>query len=109
MNLRTPETPEQGLVRVLSALRSLGIHNIALTGGVAAGVWTSPRFTRDLDFCGVLPKEAVEPLLTRYDGVRVGPEPIPDIVRFRVGDWEADLFVSKSPYDRACLQRAVEV
>ena len=31
------------------------------------------------------------------------------MVRFSVGQWDVDLFVSKTPYDMVCLQRAAQV
>lgn len=73
------------------------------------GVWAEPRQTRDIDVCGVLPLGEVDGLLAVRDGIRSGAEELPDIVRFRVGEWDVDLFVSKGAYDRACLGRAVSV
>ncbi|MBI5528527.1 MAG: nucleotidyltransferase [Deltaproteobacteria bacterium] len=104
-----PLPVEDDLARLLRALDGLNIRNFALTGGVAFGVWVEPRETRDLDVCGVLPPESVIPLLAQYDGVRAGTGELPDMVRFRVGDWDVDLFVAKSELDNECLARAVEV
>ena len=53
--------------------------------------------------------EEVDRLLALHDGIRSGAEDLPDIVRFRVGNWDVDLFVSKEPYDRECLRRAIAV
>jgi hypothetical protein len=92
------------VVRVLHAHR---IADFAFTGGVAVGVWAEPRQTRDVDICGVLPADEVDRLLAIRDGMRTGPEELPDMVRFRVGDWDIDLFVSKDEYDRTCLGRAI--
>ncbi|MGH2726408.1 MAG: nucleotidyltransferase family protein [Actinomycetota bacterium] len=83
--------------------------DFAFTGGVAVGVWAEPRQTKDVYLCGSLPIEEVERLLALRDGVRSGPEELPDIVRFRVAEWDVDLFVSKRPYDRECLRRAIPV
>jgi hypothetical protein len=94
--------------RLVRALEGLGIHDFALTGGIAVGVWAAPRVTRDIDVCGPLPEKAVEPLMAFYDGVRFGPGDLPDLVRFRLGDWDVYLFVSKGAYDQLCLERAVE-
>lgn len=49
------------------------------------------------------------PLLARYDGLRTGAEELPDTVRFRLGDWDVDLFVAKDAYDLECLARAREL
>lgn len=100
---------EDDLRRLVRTLQSLEIRDFALTGGVAFGVWVEPRETRDLDVCGVLPPEAVEPLLALHDGMRVGASEIPDIVRFRVGEWDVDLFVAKTQEDRDCIARAPAV
>lgn len=108
MSPRHPEATGQVLGRLSSALADLGVTEFALTGGVALGVWAAPRQTHDIDLCGVLPLAAVDPLLARHDGIRSGPEELPDLVRFRIADWDIDLFVCKSPYDRVCLDRAVE-
>lgn len=95
------------LARVVAALKSHGVSECAFTGGVAVGVWARPRQTRDIDVCGVLPLDEVDRLLALRDGLRSGPEALPDLVRFRVGDWDVDLFVCKDEYDRTCLERAV--
>jgi len=83
------------------------VHDFAFTGGVAVGVWATPRQTKDVDLCGSLPAEEVDRLLALRDGIRSGPEELPDIVRFRVDDWDVDLFVSKNRYDQECLRRAL--
>lgn len=95
------------VIRVTEALRSHGVHDLAFTGGVAVGVWAEPRQTKDVDVCGTLPPAEVNRLLALRDGIRSGPEELPDMVRFRVGDWDVDLFVCKDAYDRTCLDRAV--
>lgn len=97
------------LRRLVEVLQRFGVVEYAVTGGIAFGVWASPRATRDVDLCGVLPRESVDRLLAQHDGIRVGPGEVPDLVRFRVGDWDVDLFASKSEYDREVLRRAVEV
>lgn len=96
------------LQRVANVLDSHNVKDFALTGGVAVGVWSAPRQTKDIDVCGTLPTEEVDRLLALRDGFRSGPEEVPDIVRFRVGQWDVDLFVSKSEYDRECLSRAID-
>lgn len=78
------------LARVAQVLTSHHVDDFAFTGGVAVGVWAEPRQTRDLDVCGTLPLDE-------------------DMVRFRVGDWDVDLFVAKDDYDRACLARATSM
>ena len=100
------DSPLAVLERLTGALVKLGVTDFAITGGVALGVWTEPRETRDIDLCAVLPPAAVDPLLAYHDGIRSGPEGVPDLVRFRIGSWDVDLFVAKSAYDRACLDRA---
>jgi hypothetical protein len=103
-----PVEPAGAVVQqVVEALRNHGVHEFAFTGGVAVGVWAAPRQTRDVDVCGRLPVDEVNRLLAVRDGIRSGPEELPDLVRFRVGDWDVDLFVTKGPYDEACLARAV--
>lgn len=104
-----PEPVAAILGRVAQVLRSHRVLDFAFTGGVAVGVWAVPRQTRDVDLCGSLPIEEVDRLLSLRDGIRSGPEELPDIVRFRVEDWDVDLFVSKRPYDRECLRRAIPV
>jgi hypothetical protein len=94
------------LQRIVAVLRSHRVDDFAFTGGVAVGVWAAPRQTKDVDLCGSLPLSEVDRLLALHDGVRSGPAELPDVVRFRVGSWDVDLFVSKSPYDRECLRRA---
>ena len=103
----TPEPGADVLLRVEAVLRAHGITNFAFTGGVAVGVWASPRQTRDLDLCGELPLAEVDRLLAQRDGIRAGTGELPDMVRFRVGDWDVDLFVSSGSYDAECLRRAV--
>ncbi len=95
------------VARVIRVLHSHGVEEFAFTGGVAVGVWAEPRQTRDLDVCGTLPLAEVDRLLALRDGIRSGPEELPDLVRFRVGDWDVDLFVCKDAYDRTCLDRAL--
>ena len=97
------------LERIAAVLESHRITDFAFTGGVAVGVWAQPRQTRDVDVCGVLPLDEVNRILSLRDGMRTGAEELPDSVRFRVGDWDVDLFVCKDAYDRACLDRAVIV
>lgn len=109
MSGKLPEPPSEAIGRLGRLLASLGIRDFAVTGSVALGVWAVPRETHDIDLCGELPPAAVEPLLALHDGMRAGPGELPDLVRFRVGDWDVDLFVSKGAYDRTCLERAIEV
>lgn len=97
---------EEALARTVEILHDHGVNDFAFTGGVAVGVWATPRQTRDLDVCGVLPAEEVNRLLALRDGIRSGPEQLPDMVRFRAGAWDVDLFVSKDTYDHECLSRA---
>jgi hypothetical protein len=59
--------------------------------------------------CGVLPKESVDRLLALHDGFPVGPSEVPDIVRFRAGLWDVDLFVAKNEHDLEALRRAQRV
>jgi hypothetical protein len=98
----------QILARVVAVLRSHGVHDFAFTGGLAVGVWAAPRQTRDLDVCGSLAADEVNRLLAQRDGIPSGPEELPDMVRFRVGDWDVDLFIRKDPFDEECLRRAIE-
>lgn len=97
------------LERIAAVLASHRVHDFAFTGGVAVGVWATPRQTRDVDVCGVLPIEEVNRILALRDGMRTGAEALPDSVRFRVGDWDVDLFVCKDAYDRTCLDRAIVI
>jgi hypothetical protein len=104
-----PDSAATILPRIAAVLRDHHVVDFAFTGGLAVGVWATPRQTKDVDLCGSLPMEEVDRLLALRDGVRSGPAEAPDIVRFRVGTWDVDLFVSKSSYDHECLRRAVEV
>lgn len=104
----TPEALPAVLGQLVGPLERLGIRDFAVTGSVALGVWAAPRETRDIDLCGVLPAASVDRLLAQHDGMRFGPGELPDVLRFRVGAWDVDLFVSKGAYDRNCLDRAVE-
>lgn len=97
------------LPRIQAILASVGVPDFALTGAVALGVWTVPRFSDDVDLCGVLPKESVDRLLALHDGFAVGPSEVPDIVRFRAGRWDVDLFVAKDEHDLEVLRRAQRV
>ncbi len=101
--------PSIPLKRITAVLEAHGVVEFAFTGGLAVGVWSAPRQTRDVDICGSLPLDQVDRLLAQRDGIRSGTEELPDIVRFRVLDWDVDLFVAKGPYDRECLRRAVSV
>jgi hypothetical protein len=103
------ERPAAVLAELKRALNQLGISEYAVTGGLALGFWVRPRQTMDIDLVGVLPIASVDRLLALHDGMRVGPEPVPDIVRFRIGRWDVDFFASKSKYDLEALGRAVEV
>jgi hypothetical protein len=95
------------LAQIARVLRSHRVDDFAFTGGVAVGIWAQPRQTRGVDVCGSLDPAEVDRLLALHDGIRAGAEELPDLVRFRVGDWDVDLFVAKDAYDRSCLQRAV--
>jgi hypothetical protein len=103
-----PENVGRVLERVAAVLRGHQVLDFAFTGGVAVGVWAAPRQTKDVDLCGSLPVEEVDRLLALHDGIRSGAEQLPDIVRFRVDDWDVDLFVSKTAYDHECLRRAIQ-
>lgn len=103
------QVPSIPLKRITAVLESHGVVDFAFTGGLAVGVWSTPRQTKDLDICGSLRLEEVDRLLAQRDGIRSGTEELPDIVRFRVLDWDVNLFVTKGAYDRECLRRAVSV
>ncbi len=107
MTSDTPEPVSLVLKRIVAVLASHQVVEFAFAGGLAVGIWSSPRQTKDLDICGTLPLKEVDRLLALRDGIRSGSEALPDIVRFRVGDWDVDLFVSKGPYDFESLRRAV--
>ena len=104
-----PESPAEALARIEGVLARHGVTEFAITGSVALGVWATPRETRDVDLCGVIPLGEVDRLLAQHDGVRGGAGELPDVIRFRVGSWDVDLFVCKSHYDEVCLRRAVRV
>lgn len=95
------------LAQVVAVLERHRVQDFAFTGGIAVGVWSAPRQTKDLDVCGSLPADEVNRLLALRDGVRARSGQLPDMVRFRVGSWDVDLFVAKGDYDRACLARAL--
>jgi hypothetical protein len=103
------ETVEATLGRLVQLFAALGIDRYALTGGIAFGVWGEARETRDLDVTAVLPERALLPLLAQFDGIRFGSSEIPDVVRFRLRDWDVDLFVAKSDFDQEILSRATAV
>ena len=109
MDTDIPDVAGAILERIADVLRSHHVLDFAFTGGVAVGVWAAPRQTKDVDLCGSLPVEEVDRLLALRDGIRSGADELPDIVRFRVQDWDVDLFVSKDTYDRECLRRAIAV
>lgn len=104
-----PEAPGEILARLARVLEGVGVREWAVTGSVALGVWAAPRETRDVDLCGVLPLASVDHLLAGHDGFLPGAQELPDLVRFRVLDWDVDLFVTRGEYGRGCLARAVEV
>jgi len=103
------ESPGDALARLSDVLARHGVLDFAVTGSVALGVWAAPRETRDIDLCGTLPLHEVDRLLAQRDGIRSGTGELPDLVRFRLGSWDIDLFVSKSGHDEECLRRAVSV
>jgi len=96
------------LAAIVRILRSSGVTRFAFTGAVALGVWVRPRRTRDVDLVGEVEATASDRLLALHNGVRSGASELPDLVRFRVGDWDIDLFVAKGDYYRQSLGRAVE-
>jgi hypothetical protein len=100
--------PADAIRRLAAVLDRLGVTDYAFTGGLAVGVWAAPRQTHDIDLVADLPLESVDRLLAEHDGIRSGPSPRPDLVRFRVGDWDVDLFVAADEYGRTCLGRARE-
>ncbi len=97
------------LGRLAQVLAGFGVTDFALSGGVAVGVWSTPRTTRDIDVCGVLPPASLDSMLAVLDGMRFGPSEVPDSLRFTIERWDVDFFVAKSAYDRECLARAVNV
>jgi hypothetical protein len=97
------------LGRLSTVLAGFGVTDFAVSGGVAVGVWASPRTTRDIDLCGSLPPDSLDAKLSVLDGMRFGPQSLPDSIRFALGPWDVDFFVAKSDYDRACLSRALPV
>jgi hypothetical protein len=101
--------PAEVLAGLLADLRRRGISETALTGGLALGAWVAPRYTKDFDLCALVPESAVDPLLAQFEGIRVGPERIPSMIRFEFAGWSVDVFVAKTGYDLECLRRAVEV
>ena len=101
--------PADVLKRLSAELISLGVKDAAITGGVAVGFWSTPRTTRDIDLCATVPLASVDRILLTQDGIRGGPEQLPDVIRFRFGEWDVDLFVAKSAFDESCLKRATEV
>lgn len=103
------DSPGDVLGSLVETLQANGISPVAVTGGIAFGVWVSPRYTRDFDLCAVVPDAAVDRILARYDGIRVGPERLPTIMRFSFRGWDVDLFVVHTAYDRECMNRAVGV
>lgn len=109
MHPNQPELPRVLLERIARVLYDHQVLDFAFTGGVAVGVWSAPRQTKDIDLCGSIPLAEVDRLLALHDGIRSGSEDLPDIVRFRIDEWDVDLFVSKDVYDRECLQRAIAV
>lgn len=88
MSSALPQPPGAILARIVEVLHDHGIEQFAFRGGVAVGVWAVPRQTRDVDLCGVLEQAEVDRLLALRDGIRSGPGRLPDLVRFRVADWD---------------------
>lgn len=97
---------ERAIARLDAVLRSVGVARYALTGGTAFGVWCGPRQTRDVDVVADVPLAAVDPLLAFHDGMRFGPEELPDILRIDVAGWDVDLFVVKREVDVGALERS---
>lgn len=94
---------------LVQMLERHGITSVALTGAQALGVWTVPRFSDDVDLCAAVPSSSVDALLAQYDGIRVGPEEVPAIIRISFRRWDVDLFVAHDAYDEECLRRAIPV
>jgi hypothetical protein len=105
----SPDSSAPPLSAIVRALRDSGVGRFAFTGAVAQGVWVRPRQSRDVDVVGEASASAADRLLALRNGMRSGPSEIPDLVRFRVGDWDVDLFVAKGAYYQASLDRAVAV
>lgn len=99
----------RALDALIRVLRSAEVADFALTGGVAFSYWVEPRYTKDIDVAGTLTEAGADRLLALHDGMRVGPERVPDVVRFRVDDWDVDLFVAKGGHSQSALDRAVDV
>ncbi|MGQ0505087.1 MAG: hypothetical protein ACT4TC_07170 [Myxococcaceae bacterium] len=95
------------LAELLELLAQKGIAPVALTGGVAFGVWVTPRHTNDFDLCVVVSDtKSVDKLMARYDGHRTGPSEIPSIMSFSFRGWEVNLFVASGAYERCAIARA---
>lgn len=103
------DSPVDALARVLRVLEASGVTRFAFTGALAQGVWARPRQSADFDLVGEVPAASVDRLLALHDGFRSGPSEMPDLIRFRAGDHDVDLFVAKGDYYRASLSRAVTV
>jgi hypothetical protein len=65
-----PELPRALLERIARVLHDHQVVDFAFTGGVAVGVWSAPRQTKDIDLCGSIPVAEVDRLLALHDYVQ---------------------------------------
>jgi hypothetical protein len=87
----TPTEPQDPLAvveRLVAALRFYDVVDIAVTGSTALGVWAAPRQSRDVDLCAIVPRDSVQRILARFDGISSGPSDHPDVLRLRFLGWD---------------------
>jgi hypothetical protein len=111
-----PASVQEVLSKLLDLLDRLGIRG-ALIGGLAVATWGSPRSTEDIDLLAeVAASQELEAAL-RAGGWRVSwhrggsDDPIPLLLRLEWvhGGPEVDVICTTRPWERAILDRAVQV
>ncbi|MBI4381149.1 MAG: nucleotidyl transferase AbiEii/AbiGii toxin family protein [candidate division NC10 bacterium] len=111
-----PVTLEEILSKVLDLLDKTGIR-AALIGGLAVATWGSPRATEDIDLLAELAQSPELEGAIRADGWHVSwrrggsDDPIPLLLRLEWirGGPEIDVICATRPWERAILDRAVQV
>lgn len=84
-----------------------------LIGGMAAGYWGEPRFTRDMDFTVVSQSGDLKPLVQKFrqNGFKVetkGPSQMQVVAKGQL-HFQADLVLAETDYQDWVVQRAVSV
>lgn len=103
----------EGFIRINRFFQQHHLRH-CLIGGIAAGYWGEPRYTRDMDFTVVLPVgglDALEKLLKKeaFQLETMGTSQLRVVHKEKTFSWTADLLISETDYQDWVVQRAIEV